>query len=183
MNTCETKMTGAGCVRSSAGLLTYVSPSRLDDDGAPAASLLLNLGHALPGLLVRVVCCTNCDFVLDAAQTVQLNAPFTSTRARRGSREWGEARTQDEAVSRRRRKNVARVAIDKNKNPSLNLFLVIFLLDCVFPQHKQLPHDLPFFPGHVPLFVGDLAGNKTVLGAAGSWSSVIWAFRLELEVD
>lgn len=71
-------MTGAGCVRSYAGLLTYVSPSRLDDDGAPAASLLLNLGHALPGLLVRVVCCTNCDFVLDAAQTVQLNAPFTS---------------------------------------------------------------------------------------------------------
>lgn len=71
-------MTGAGCVWFSAGLLTYVSPSWLDDDGAPAASLLLNLGHALPGLLVRVVCRTNCDFVLDAAQAVQLNAPFTS---------------------------------------------------------------------------------------------------------
>lgn len=70
--------TGAGCVCLSAAHLTYVSPARLDDDGAPAARLLLNLGHALPGLLVRVVCCTNCDLVLDAAQAVQLNAPFAS---------------------------------------------------------------------------------------------------------
>lgn len=63
-------------------LLTYVSPPRLDDNGTPTASLLLNLGHAFPGLLVGVVCCTYCNLVLDHTQTIQLNAPFT-TKAKR----------------------------------------------------------------------------------------------------
>lgn len=86
MNTKVSSLQGRGrpCVKPNArcrlcaALLTHVSPSWFDDDGAPAASLLLNLGHALPGLLVRVVCRTNCDFVLDAAQAVQLNAALTS---------------------------------------------------------------------------------------------------------
>lgn len=59
-------------------LLTYVSPPRLDDDGTPTASFLLNLGHAFPGLLVWVVCGTYCNLVLDPTQTIQLNAPFTA---------------------------------------------------------------------------------------------------------
>lgn len=84
-------MTGTGWVVS-AGLLTYVSPSRLDDDGTPAASLLLNLGHALPGFLVGVVCCTNRDFVLDPTQTVQLNTPFTTEAEQKTMIEWERKR-------------------------------------------------------------------------------------------
>lgn len=64
-------------------LLTYVSPPRLDDNGTPTASLLLHLGHALPGLLVGVVCGTYCNLVLDPTQTIQLNAPFTAKTKRR----------------------------------------------------------------------------------------------------
>lgn len=59
-------------------LLTYESPPGLDDDGTPTASLLLDLGHVFPGLLVGVVCGTHCNLVLDPTQTIQLNAPFTA---------------------------------------------------------------------------------------------------------
>lgn len=59
--------------------LTHVSPPRLDDDRTPAAGLLLCLSHALPGLLIGVVCGTHSDLVLDPTQAVQLNAPFTGT--------------------------------------------------------------------------------------------------------
>lgn len=59
-------------------LLTYVSPSRLDDNGTPTASLLFNLGHAFPGFLVGVICCTYCNLVLDPTQTIQLNTAFTT---------------------------------------------------------------------------------------------------------
>lgn len=72
--------------------LTYVSSPRLDDDGAPAASLLLNLGHAFLGLLVGVVCGTYCNLVLDPTQTIQLNAPFTAKTKRR----WWERKTENE---------------------------------------------------------------------------------------
>lgn len=60
------------------GILTYVSSPRLDDDGTPAASLLLNLGHAFSGLLVGVISGTHCNLVLDPTQAIQLNAPFTA---------------------------------------------------------------------------------------------------------
>lgn len=59
-------------------LLTYVSPPRLDDNGAPAAGLLLDLSHAFLGFLVGVVRCTDCNLVLDPSQTIQLNAAFTA---------------------------------------------------------------------------------------------------------
>lgn len=71
--------------------LTYVSSPRLDDDGTPAASLLLNLGHAFLGLLVGVVCGTYCNLVLDPTQTIQLNAPFTAKTKRR----WWERKTEN----------------------------------------------------------------------------------------
>lgn len=64
-------------------LLTYVSPPRLDDNGAPAASLLLDLRHAFLGFLVGVVRCTYCNLVLDPSQTIQLNAPFTAKAKRK----------------------------------------------------------------------------------------------------
>lgn len=57
--------------------LTHVSPPGFDDYGSAAARLLLGLGHALPGLLVRVVCGTHRNFILDASQAVQLYVPFT----------------------------------------------------------------------------------------------------------
>lgn len=64
-------------------LLTYISPPWLDDNGTPTTSLLLNLGHAFPGLLVGVVCGTYCNLVLDPTQTIQLNAPFTAKTKKR----------------------------------------------------------------------------------------------------
>lgn len=70
-------------------VLTYVSSPRLDDDGTPTASLLLNLGHAFPGLLVGVVCGTYCNLVLDPTQTIQLNAPFTAKNKWEALREEG----------------------------------------------------------------------------------------------
>ena len=57
--------------------LTDVSTAGLDDDGPPAASLLLHQRHALPGLLVRVIGGADSDLVLDPGQAVQLNAAFT----------------------------------------------------------------------------------------------------------
>lgn len=69
------------CTYSS--LLTYVSPSRLDDNGAPAAGLLLHLCHAFLGFLVGVVRCAYCNLVLDPSQTIQLNAPFTAKAKRK----------------------------------------------------------------------------------------------------
>lgn len=65
-------------IRSSpVSVLTDVSAAGLDDDGPPAAGLLLHQRHALPGLLVRVIGGAYCDLVLDARQAVQLNAAFT----------------------------------------------------------------------------------------------------------
>lgn len=63
--------------------LTYISSPRLDDDSTPTASLLLDLGHIFPGLLVGVICGTYCNLVLDPTQTIQLNAPFTAKTKRR----------------------------------------------------------------------------------------------------
>lgn len=60
--------------------LTHISTARLDDDGWPAAWILLSLSHALLSLLVGVICGTHCDFVLDPSQAVQLYAPFSMTR-------------------------------------------------------------------------------------------------------
>ena len=60
-------------------VLTDVSPARLDDDGPPAAGLLLHQRHALAGLLVRVIGGAHRDLVLDPGQAVQLNAAFAVT--------------------------------------------------------------------------------------------------------
>ena len=80
-------------------LLTYVSPPWLDDNGTPTASLLLNLSHALPGLLVGVVCGTYCNLVLDPTQTIQLNAPFTAkTKRRLWERKTGIERERDKPI-------------------------------------------------------------------------------------
>lgn len=56
-------------------ILTQVAASSLDDDGPTAPCLLFGLCHALPCFLVGVVGGTHCDFVLDAAQAVQVNIP------------------------------------------------------------------------------------------------------------
>ena len=81
-------------------LLTYISPPWLDDNGTPTTSLLLNLGHAFPGLLVGVVCGTYCNLVLDPTQTIQLNAPFTAkTKKRQWERETGIDRKKNNIVS------------------------------------------------------------------------------------
>lgn len=74
-------------VEPQAPILTQVTASRLNDDGPAAPRLLLGLRHALPCLLVGVICGTHRDFVLDAAQAVQVDVPMA---VRQG------ARSQDE---------------------------------------------------------------------------------------
>lgn len=54
-------------------LLTYISPPRFNDYGAPAASLLLCLCHALPRLLVGIISSTHGDFILYASQAIQMD--------------------------------------------------------------------------------------------------------------
>lgn len=68
-------------------ILTQVTASGLDDDGASTPRLLLSLCQALPRFLVGVVGGTHCDFVLDAAQAVQVDIPMA---ARQGARSWDE---------------------------------------------------------------------------------------------
>lgn len=78
---------------------------------------------------------------------------------REGKAEWGTAQRQGETVSRLHGNNVARMATDKNTLKRRNVFSGYFYWAVCFPRHKQLPHDLPFFPSHVPHFVGGL-GRK-----------------------
>lgn len=63
--------------------LTNVAASRLDNDGTPAPSLRLHLGHALLCLLVGIISGTDSDFVLNAAKTIQLDAPITGKRRKK----------------------------------------------------------------------------------------------------
>lgn len=147
-------VTGAGCVWLSAGLLTYVSPSWLDDDGAPAASLLFHLGHALPGLLVRVVCRTNCDFVLDGAQAVQLNAALAGGEQR--GRRWGGTRRPVPGF-------MAKMATEKNTFQD-KMFPWSYLHSAVCFHCRSSCHS---FPTMCLTLWGDLAGNETVFGC--SW--------------
>ena len=76
-------------------LLTYISSPRLNDNGTPTASLLLDLGHVFSGLLVGVVGGSYCNLVLDPTQTIQLNTPFTAKTkkiSREGDRNRAEIR-------------------------------------------------------------------------------------------
>lgn len=59
-------------------LLTYVSAPRLNDNGTPAARLLLRLCHALPCLLVRVVRGTHSDLILYAPQAIQVDVAIAA---------------------------------------------------------------------------------------------------------
>lgn len=68
-------------------ILTQVTASGLDDDGASTPRLLLSLCQALPRFLVGVVGGTHRDFVLDAAQAVQVDIPMA---ARQGARSRDE---------------------------------------------------------------------------------------------
>lgn len=59
-------------------LLTYISAPRLNDNGTPAARLLLRLRHALPCLLVRVVRGTHSDLILYAPQAIQVDVAIAA---------------------------------------------------------------------------------------------------------
>jgi len=74
------------CQRARHPPLTDVSAAGFDDDGPPAAGLLLHQRHALPCLLVRVIGGADRDLVLDPGQAVQLNAAFTVERERERAR-------------------------------------------------------------------------------------------------
>lgn len=75
---CATPTQGLGGCMCGASSLTDVSAALLDDNGSAPPRLLLHLSHALPGLLVGVVCGIHCNLVLDGAQAVQLNSPVTA---------------------------------------------------------------------------------------------------------
>lgn len=79
--------------------LTDKSAAGLDDNGAPAASLFLDLGHALTSLLVRVVCGTYSNLVLDGTQAVQLNATLAAKTKKR-DRERGRTGRGDSKIQR-----------------------------------------------------------------------------------
>lgn len=53
-------------------VLTLVAPPVFDDNGPPAACLLLGLGHALTSLIVRVICSVDCHLLLNHPETWQL---------------------------------------------------------------------------------------------------------------
>lgn len=50
-------------------VLTLVAPPVFDDNGPPAACLLLGLGHALTSLIVRVICSVDCHLLLNHPET------------------------------------------------------------------------------------------------------------------
>lgn len=51
---------------------TLVAPPMFDDNGPPAARLLLSLGHTLSSLIVRVICSVDCHLLLNHPETRQL---------------------------------------------------------------------------------------------------------------
>lgn len=89
-------------------LLTYVSPAGFDDDGAPAARLLLRLGHALLRLLVGIVSSTHGDFILYASKAIQMDIAIAARET-----QWEKRDTPGTADGRICHWRITEVALSK----------------------------------------------------------------------